>query len=48
MKSMRVRDANFRDTQHMTYTGIIDSVAFGDGDFVRIGTQTCLKAEKDT
>jgi hypothetical protein len=45
---MRVGAANFRDTRHMEYTGTIDSGAFGAGDFDRIGTQTCLEAEKDT
>ena len=31
----------------MSYTEIIDSGASEEGDFLRIGTQTCLKAEKD-
>ena len=48
MRSMRVLDANFRDTQHMGYTETIDSGAFGACDFVMIDTQTCPKAEKDT
>lgn len=48
MRSKRAGNGNFRDTQHMGYTGTIDSGAFGAYDFVRIGTQTCLKAEKDT
>lgn len=44
---MRGGDANFRDTQDVGYTEIIDPGASGEVGFFRIGTQTCPRAEKD-
>jgi hypothetical protein len=48
MRNMRMGDADFRDTRHVEYTEIIDSGAFSEAEFSGIGTQTCLKAEKDS
>jgi hypothetical protein len=45
---MRDGGASFRGIRHVGYTEIMDPGASGEAYSFRIGTHTCLKAEKDS
>lgn len=46
--NMSEEDAKFRIYLHMGYTEIIDFEASGKANFLRIGTRTRIKAERNS
>lgn len=46
--NMCEEEAKFRVCLHMGYTEIIDFRVSGKADFLRIGTRTCIKAERNS